>query len=86
MDENKEPRGYTFTAKLNDFDVAWSGQPTFTELEDMTDYILEEDREAVNKYIEELQKHIRKQNNEIARLRGQVETWEKSWRIWNGEE
>ena len=57
-----------------------------TELEDRIDYILEEDKETVNKYIEELQKRIRQLKCEIAHLQGQNEVWEKSWRIWNGEE
>ena len=65
----------------------WSERENgWVELEDQTDYILEEDRESVNKYIEKLQKRIREMKCEIAHLRGQVETWEKSWRIWNGEE
>lgn len=65
----------------------WSERENgWVELEDQTDYILEEDRESVNKYIEKLQKRIREMKCEIAHLRGQVVTWEKSWRIWNGEE
>ena len=65
----------------------WSERENgWVELEDQTDYILEEDRESVNKYIEKLQKRIREMKCEIAHLYGQVETWEKSWRIWNGEE
>lgn len=65
----------------------WSERENgWVELEDQTDYILEEDRESVNKYIEKLQKRIREMKCEIAHLHGQVETWEKSWRIWNGEE
>lgn len=81
-EENKE-----YTSKLKGADMSWSGQTEyFVELEDCTDYILEEDRELVNKYIEKLQNRIRGMKCEIAHLRGQVETWEKSWRIWNGEE
>ena len=65
----------------------WSERENgWVELEDQTDYILEEDRESVNKYIEKLQKRIREMKCEISHLHGQVETWEKSWRIWNGEE
>lgn len=65
----------------------WSERENgWVELEDQTDYILEEDRESVNKYIEKLQKRIREMKCEIAHLHGRVETWEKSWRIWNGEE
>ena len=60
----------------------WSERENgWVELEDQTDYILEEDRESVNKYIEKLQKRIREMKCEISHLRGQVETWEKSWRI-----
>lgn len=65
----------------------WSERENgWVELEDQTDYILEEDRESVNKYIEKLQERIRAMKCEIAHLHGQVETWEKSWRIWNGQE
>lgn len=81
---NEDNREYTFT--LKGADMSWSGlTEDFIELEDQTDYILEEDRESVNKYIEKLQKRIRELKCEIANLQGQVETWEKSWRIWNGE-
>lgn len=82
---NEENKEYTFT--LKGADMSWSGQTEdFVELEDQTDYIFEEDRELVNSYIDALQKRIRELKCEIAHLRGQVETWEKSWRIWNGEE
>lgn len=70
-----------------EYEPAWSERENgWVELEDIKDYILEEDRELVNKYIEKLQNRIRGMKCEIAHLRGQVETWEKSWRIWNGEE
>lgn len=81
---NEDNREYTLT--LKGADMSWSGlTEDFIELEDQTDYILEEDRESVNKYIEKLQKRIRELKCEIANLQGQVETWEKAWRIWNGE-
>lgn len=71
----------------HEYEPAWSERENgWVELEDIKDYILEEDRELVNKYIEKLQNRIRGMKCEIAHLRGQVETWEKSWRIWNGEE
>ena len=70
-----------------EYEPTWSERENgWVELEDIKDYILEEDRELVNKYIEKLQNRIRGMKCEIAHLRGQVETWEKSWRIWNGEE
>lgn len=70
-----------------EYELAWSEREQgWVELEDQKDYILEEDRELVNKYIEKLQERIRGMKREIAHLHGQVETWEKSWRIWNGEE
>lgn len=82
---NEDNREYTFTFKGG---VGYLDSLTEddTELEDRTDYILEEDRELVNKYIEKLQERIRGMKREIAYLHGQVETWEKSWRIWNGQE
>lgn len=82
---NEDNREYTFTFKGG---VGYLDSLTEddTELEDRTDYILEEDREEINKYIEALQKRIRQLKCERANLYGQVETWEKSWRIWNGEE
>lgn len=85
MDEY-DPREYTFTLKGKPVDMSWSGQAEFIELEDMTDYILEEDRENLNKFIEKLQKRIHQLNCENARLRGQAETWEKAWRIFNEKE
>lgn len=81
-----EAREYTLTFEgLNiENDNPWSDRAEeYVELEDMTDYILEEDREEVNKYIEKLQRYIRSLKCEIAHLNGKVETWEKSWRIWN---
>lgn len=69
-----------------EYEMVWSEREDgLVELEDQTDYILEEDREQVNKYIEKLQKCIRCLKCEIANLHGQNEVWEKSWRIWNGE-
>lgn len=68
-------------------ELVWSERANeYVAIEDVTDYILEDDRDRVNKYIESLQKCIRGLRCTIARLDGQVETWEKSWRIWNGEE
>lgn len=67
-------------------EAVWSERENgWVELEDQKDYILEEDREVVNHYIEELQKRIRQLKYEIANLHGRNETWEKAWRIWNGE-
>ena len=82
---NEDNKEYTFTFKGG---VGYLDGLTEddTELEDRTDYILEEDRESVNKYIEKLQKRIHELKCEIANLQGQNATWEKSWRIWNGEE
>ena len=82
MDENK-PEGYTITAKINDFNLGGIGFWETPELEDRTDYVTEEDPEELKKYIVELQKKIRDLRLEIAHLRGEVETWENSWRIWN---
>ena len=82
MDE-KKPEGYKFTAKINDFDLGGIGFWETPELENMTDYVTEEDPEELKKYIVELQKKIRDLRLEIAHLRGEVETWENAWRIWN---
>lgn len=36
------------------------------------------------RHCEKLVERIRRLKNEMTYMRGQVETWEKSWRIWNG--
>lgn len=77
--------GREYTLKIDNVD--WKSiTGNDTALEDRTDYILEEDREAINKYIEELQQNIRTLKSHIAYLSGLNEAWEKMWRIWNGEE
>ena len=81
MDETKCKE---FTLKIDGISVN-PFEESYIEVEDKTDYILEDDREEVNKYIEQLQRRIRELKMEITHLRGEVEVWEKSWRIWNGE-
>ena len=81
MDETK---GKEFILKIDGIS-ANPFEESYIEVEDKTDYIFEDDREEVNKYIEQLQRRIRELKMEITHLRGEVEVWEKSWRIWNGE-
>ena len=77
-----DAREFCLTAKIDD--MSWSSiSEDREELEDNKDFILEEDRELLNHYIENLQKRIRELKNEISHLRGANETWEKMWRIWN---
>lgn len=54
--------------------------------EEETDYILEEDLTELKTYIDALIARIRDLKMQNARLQGENEVWEKSWRIWNGEE
>lgn len=78
----EEPREYTLRFKTDD--VSWSGQnEQWVELEDMTDYTLEEDRENVNKYIEQLQHRIRELKVEIEHTRGRLQAWREMWQIYN---
>ena len=81
MNETKDRE---FTLKIDGISANPFGEP-YIEVEDETNYILEDDREEVNKYIEQLQRRIRELKTEISHLRGEVEVWEKSWRIWNGK-
>lgn len=79
---NEELREFSF----NVGDATWRTLTSISEEtlpEDETDYILEEDKEELNKYIERLISRIRGLNNEIAHLNGAVETWEAMWRIFN---
>ena len=77
-----DAREFYLTAKIDD--MSWSSiSEDREELEDNKDFILEEDRELLNHYIENLQKRIRELKNEISHLCGANETWEKMWRIWN---
>lgn len=71
----------TFTGKP----ITWSGSLDEELIEEDTSYILEEDKEALDKHIEKLIERIRELKMKNRYLQGVCDAQDKFWRIWNGE-